>query len=75
MGAWCRAAMVALSSSSSMGNRRERWLLEETNRTVQLGKCLGLNCNRKESEVLARCVELELKDAELAAGCGGATCP
>ncbi|XP_028109238.1 uncharacterized protein LOC114307949 [Camellia sinensis] len=46
------------------------WLLDEADATVQLGKRFGLDCSGKESEVLAQCTELELKDAELAAGCG-----
>ncbi|KAI8008998.1 hypothetical protein LOK49_LG07G01494 [Camellia lanceoleosa] len=69
--AWCRATMVALSSSSSTTNQRERWLLNEADAAVQLGKHFGLDCSGKELEVLAQCTELELKDAELVVGCGG----
>lgn len=73
-GAIFRAAATAISQSLSQKSqasrlsRRRRKLLEEAQGTITLGKSLGINFEGKESEVMSKLVDLEVRDAQRVAG-------
>lgn len=69
-----RAAAAAISLSISQKNqlsrlsRRRRKLLDEAQDTIHLGKSLGIKFEGKESEVMSKLVDMEVRDAQRVAG-------
>ncbi|GMP93615.1 hypothetical protein CsSME_00043371 [Camellia sinensis var. sinensis] len=61
-----RVAVEAMSLSVSFenGDRRGRYILNEAQATMQIGKVLRLNFKGKKFDTLYKIVELEVKDKE-----------
>ncbi|KAI7981978.1 hypothetical protein LOK49_Contig4G00014 [Camellia lanceoleosa] len=62
------AAVMSLQASQSSSSQRRRKILKEAHDTIEVGKALGLNCERKEEKVVAKITELEEKDLERVEG-------
>ncbi|CAL5407185.1 unnamed protein product [Camellia sinensis] len=58
------AAAIARSDLSEGVTSPNNLLFNEAKATIQLGKSIGINFNRKEDDVLNKIIELELKDKE-----------
>ncbi|KAI7996302.1 hypothetical protein LOK49_LG10G01353 [Camellia lanceoleosa] len=58
------AATKSLQASQTSSSQRRRNILKEAHDTIEVGKALGLNCEGKEEEVVAKIMELEEKDLE-----------
>ncbi|KAI7988425.1 hypothetical protein LOK49_LG13G00043 [Camellia lanceoleosa] len=65
-GVLLRAATQALSDSISLNSNssRGRYLLNEAQATLQIGKVLGVNCEGNENEVIEKIMELKNQDLE-----------
>ncbi|CAL5340122.1 unnamed protein product [Camellia sinensis] len=59
-------ATISCSKSQASSSIRVRYLLNEAQATMQIGKLLGIDFKEKENEVLDKLMDLERKDLERA---------